>query len=167
MSGSWESFLEEHARLRVQVERLRVVADMIGEVPVPALRERVEDVYAFLSHHLLPHISVEERVLYPAIVRAEGLREVAAIMRRDHAEVVRLARELADLRDELSGETIRPHEATELRRVLYGLYAVVGLHMGKEEQICLPALEKVLPPNRVRALIEGMDLFDLAERAGE
>jgi iron-sulfur cluster repair protein YtfE (RIC family) len=167
MSGSWESFLEEHARLRGRVERLRVVADMVGEVSPARLKAEVEKVCGFLSHRLLPHISVEERVLYPAIARAEGLGQVAQIMRLDHAEAAGLARELGVLRDKLTGETTGDEEANELRRVLYGLDAILRPHMGKEEQICLPALEKVLPPGRVRALMEGMELFDLAEQAGE
>lgn len=166
MSGSWESFLEEHARLRVQAERLREVGDMVGEVSPGRLKAEVDGVNGFLSHQLLPHVSVEERVLYPAIARAEGLRESAEIMRRDHAEMAGLARELSALREGLSGET-GPEEAKELRRVLYGLYAILKLHMGKEEQVCLPALEEVLPPDRVRALMDGMELFDLAEQAGE
>lgn len=72
MRRSRESFREEHGRLGVGVERLRALADMVGEVSPATLRAAVEDVYRFLSHRLLPHMSVEERVLYPAIARARA-----------------------------------------------------------------------------------------------
>lgn len=51
--------------------------------------------------------------------------------------------------------------------MLYGLYAILTLHMGKEEHICLPVLEEVLSPERVRAMMERMELLDLAEQAAE
>lgn len=166
LKRSWKSFLDEHDQVRHEAERLPAVADMVGEISSVSLKSKVDDVYGFLSHRLLPHISVEEGVLYPAIARAEGLREAGEIMRTDHVAIASFVRELASARDGL-GESLGREEANRLRRVLYGLDALVRLHMGKEEQICLPALEKVLPRGRVQALIEEMELFEAAEAAAD
>jgi len=46
---------DEHKDLLPHLERLRTVADAIGDVPVVSLRQSVDDAYAFLTHHLLPH----------------------------------------------------------------------------------------------------------------
>jgi hypothetical protein len=101
LKRSWKSFLEEHDQLRREAERLPAVADMVGEISVVTLKSNVDDIYGFLSHRLLPHISVEEGVLYPAIARAEGLREAGEMMHRDHVEIASFVRELASVRDAL------------------------------------------------------------------
>ncbi|MGH2655571.1 MAG: hemerythrin domain-containing protein [Actinomycetota bacterium] len=167
MADSWKSFLEEHASLRAGLERLRSVADGVGRADRAALRAEVESVYRFLSHRLLPHIAVEERVLYPAMARLDGFGAAARIMSRDHAEVADVARELADLRQKLERAAFGTAEATELRRVLYGLYELLKVHMANEEEVCLPALDQALSDGQVRALSEGIELFELAEQAAE
>jgi hypothetical protein len=53
---------------------------------------------------------------------------------RTHAEIEhqvgRLRRLLADLND----ETVQPEDVVELRRLLYGLHAVLRLHNAQEEE---------------------------------
>jgi iron-sulfur cluster repair protein YtfE (RIC family) len=44
-----------------------------------------------------------------------------------------------------------------LRRVLYGLYAIIKLHLAKEEEIYLPILEARLPVEEVNGLVEAME----------
>ena len=44
-----------------------------------------------------------------------------------------------------------------LRRVLYGLYAIIKLHLAKEEEIYLPILEARIPADEVDHLIEAME----------
>lgn len=166
MTGSWDSFLKEHGRLRRGVERIREVAGSVGKGSAATLRPAIDQVYGFLSHQLLPHIAVEERVLYPVIAGTVSLQAAAKAMHRDHMQVQAFIRELAEARAGLDGE-LADETAEELRRILYGLYAVLVLHMGDEESVCLPALEGALPAERIRMLEEGMELFDLAEQAAE
>lgn len=167
MADEWASFREEHWQLRAGLESLRTVGDGVGRLDVAVLRHEVEDVYRFLSHRLLAHIAVEEEVLYPAIARLNGYGTAARIMRRDHAEVSNAVRELYALRQELERETFGETEAAALRRVLYGLYQLLKVHMANEEETCLPALDRVLSEGQVRALAEGVELFDAAEQAAE
>jgi iron-sulfur cluster repair protein YtfE (RIC family) len=43
-----------------------------------------------------------------------------------------------------------------LRRVLYGLYAIIKLHLAKEEEIYLPLLEARLGTEEVQRMFEVM-----------
>lgn len=146
---------------------VRRVADSVGEVNHAALRSEVATVHNFLAHELLPHIAVEERVLYPAIVRLGGVGEATETMRRDHTEIAELEREVASLRDRLDRATFGPRDPNELRRVLYGLYELLKIHMAKEEEVCLPLLDRALSEYQLRLVAEGMELFEVAEQASE
>jgi hypothetical protein len=53
-----------------------------------------------------------------------------------------------------------PHAQAEeqaLRRVLYGLYAIIKLHLAKEEEIYLPILEAHLHAEEVDRMVEAME----------
>jgi hypothetical protein len=73
-------------------------------------------------------------------------------MSRDHVEVGRLTEELARLR-----ASTRPAAGEDLRRVLYGLHALVSAHFAKEEEIYLPLLEDRLSAAEAHALFERME----------
>jgi iron-sulfur cluster repair protein YtfE (RIC family) len=167
VTNQWASFRDEHSRLRAGVERLRTVGDDVGRLGVAALRHEVEDVYRFLSHRLLAHIAVEEEILCPAIARLDGYGVAAKIMSRDHAEVSDAVRELYALRRKLESDVFDETEATALRRVLYGLYQLLRVHMSNEEEICLPALDRALSEGQVRTLAAEIELFDASQQAAE
>ena len=48
-------------------------------------------------------------------------------------------------------------QASSLRRVLYGLYALVKVHFAKEEELYLPLLDERLSPEEARAMFEAME----------
>jgi iron-sulfur cluster repair protein YtfE (RIC family) len=159
-----EPFREEHAHLRPHVEGLAEAADVIGSVPIGELRQRVGDAYHFLIGHLIPHATAEDEVLYPKVDELLGSRgetRATDTMRRDHVEVGRLTETLGTLRERLDGGELEPHEERELRAALYGLYAVVGLHFAKEEEVYLPLLDRELRAEEAR------ELFEQMERVGE
>jgi iron-sulfur cluster repair protein YtfE (RIC family) len=147
----------EHRELIPHVEQLRGVADSIGEVPLDRLRRDTESAYGFLVHHLLPHAQAEERALYPVVARVLGAARATDTMRRDHAEIGRLARELDVLRAGMGGGTLDPTIARDLRRVLYGLYALVRVHFAKEEEVYLPILDGALTADEARAMYAAME----------
>jgi iron-sulfur cluster repair protein YtfE (RIC family) len=109
-------------------------------------------VLEFLRHHLIPHAEAEDRALYPVVGTVMGAPDATATMSRDHVEVGRLTDELASLRSELSGPTLGEAQAKALRRVLYGLYALVKLHFAKEEEVYLPLLDARLSPDAARSM---------------
>ncbi len=129
MSKLTHPLREEHRALLPQVELLRTVADSTGEMPIDVFRDDLRDdldaVYSFLTHHLIPHAQAEERALYPAVARVMGAPDATATMIRDHEEVALLTRELGVLREHLIGVRASDAEVKALRRVLYGLYAIL------------------------------------------
>ena len=148
---------DEHRELLPHIERLRTAADAVGRLDEKALAVELEDAHSFLTHHLIPHALAEDEVLYPEIARLMGAPRATATMARDHVEVVRLVDELAGLRAPRSGG--EAERERDLRRVLYGLYALVKTHFAKEEEIYLPLMDERL------TLAEAATLFARMERA--
>ena len=142
-------FRAEHAHLAPHVDRLAEAGDLQADA---------DAAYRFLTAHLIPHAHAEDEVLYPVVDRllgADGETRATDTMRRDHLEVARLTEELGVLRERLHAGA--PVEERELRRVLYGLYAVVKLHFAKEEEVYLPLLDRELTADEAQALFERME----------
>jgi heavy metal translocating P-type ATPase len=121
----------QHCAVRPVVERVRTVADGLTTVhsgigPVSELLER-------LDTQLLPHEHAEETDLLPIMAKALGGPDPTGALSRTHAEighqVARLRRVLTDLNAEVEAEDL-----VELRRLLYGLYAILRLHNAQEEE---------------------------------
>jgi iron-sulfur cluster repair protein YtfE (RIC family) len=157
MSQLTQPLRDEHRELRPHVEQLRAAADMVGEAPLEAVRHEVDAAYAFLTQHLIPHAQAEDRALYPVVGQVMGAAQATATMSRDHVEVGRLTQELGQLRSALAGSTVDADQAKALRRVLYGLYALVTVHFAKEEEIYLPLLDARLTPTQGYALFAHME----------
>lgn len=147
---------EEHKQLVPRIETLRAVADSIGEVPITTLRQDVDDAFDFLANHLIPHAQAEERVLYPAVGRAMGAITATATMSQDHIAIGRLVDELNALRSQLVGAAVADVVLKDLRRVLYGLYALISVHFAKEEDVYLPLLDARLSPEEAKRLFAAM-----------
>ncbi len=148
---------DEHKELLPHIELLCTVADSIGEAPIESLRRGVDEVYVFLTHHLPPHAQAEERALYPVVGRLMGAPEATATMSRDHVEVGRLTEELGSLRSHMVGAGVGASQEKVLRRVLYGLSAVVRVHFAKEEEIYLPILDAGLTAEEAHRMFEAME----------
>ena len=148
---------DEHASLVPHIQTLREVADRVTEISIESLRQEIDGAHRFLTDHLIPHAEVEDRVLYPVVGEALGAPEATATMRRDHVEVGRLTAELGTLRARLGGTAVDPGQAKELRRVLYGLYALVTVHFAKEEEIYLAILDQRLSAQAARELFAAME----------
>lgn len=153
-----EPLREAHAALQPHLDELLAVADAIEPGSDAALAERIGAVLAFLREHLLDHAYVEEQALYPVVGRALDDPQATATMRRDHVEIGRLADELSALHARLGEGPLAPGDAHALRRVLYGLHAVVRLHLAKEEELYLPLLEERLSPHQAEELLEALKL---------
>jgi iron-sulfur cluster repair protein YtfE (RIC family) len=148
---------DEHAALQPFVEQLRTTADAVGDAPPETLAALLDAAYDFLTHDLLPHAQAEDAALYPVVARLLGSPEATAVMSREHAVVARLTRELATLRTGLTGSPLSSCRASALRRVLYGLYALLQTHFGNEEEVYLPLLEAELTPAEAAALFAAME----------
>src|SRR3989304_9956686 len=94
---------EEHKGLLPHIEKLRKLADAVGEAPPETLRRDMDEGYAFLAQHLIPHAKAEDLALYPVVAKGMGAPQATATMSRDHLEVGRLTGELKRLLDRLGG----------------------------------------------------------------
>ena len=122
----------EHDAVLPVIDQIRTVADALSTHhpdlgPSQVLLHRLEN-------ELLPHERADEAVLMPLVARALGGSESTAAISRTHAEIehqiVRVHRLLTDA----DNETAQPEDIVELRRILYGLYAVLQLHNAQEEE---------------------------------
>jgi iron-sulfur cluster repair protein YtfE (RIC family) len=146
---------DEHAELMPRLGLLRMAAEAVDGPSRAALDELLRDAVAFLQQDLLPHAQVEEKTVYPAVERILGERATLT-MTLDHLEIKRMTDELAALSRHLELGKLAPHDARELRRLLYGIYAMLRLHFFKEETAFLPLLEERLTPGEAEALLQQM-----------
>jgi heavy metal translocating P-type ATPase len=127
-------FDAEHRVLRPQLARIRAVADELGgDDPVAAIEE-ARALHHFLVTELLPHEWSEDASLYPAIDRALGGNESMASMRREHVEIAFQVRRLGRLLDGIDSLDAPSEDVLELRRLLYGLFAILRLHFAQEDE---------------------------------
>ena len=59
---------------------------------------------------------------------------------------------------QLAGAPLSNEHMKALRRVLYGLYALVGVHFAKEEEIYLPLLDAQLTADEAQRMFAAMDV---------
>lgn len=127
-------FRRDHQAVRADTEELRAAADSLG---LPGGIDRVRHAHELLTSRIWPHESAEESELYPAVNRLLGGQDPTSAMSRAHAEIayqtVRLGRLLEDIGAGEPGEA----DITELRRILYGLYAILRLHTAQEDEAYL------------------------------
>ena len=115
---------------------------MLGWPPdVKAIAE-VRAVHRFLLEEVGPHEVAE---LYPVLDRALGGSESTVTMSRAHAEIARLIRRLGRVLDALDPDRPDASEVLELRRLLYGLHAILRLHFAQEEEGYFSLLEEPAP----------------------
>jgi heavy metal translocating P-type ATPase len=124
----------EHLRLAGGIERLRTVADSLGHInPRVALRELVE-VRKFLVDTVVPHERDEAATLYPVVSAVIGGEDPTGVMLRAHVEIEHLVRHFARAVDDLPPSGPAVDDLAELRRLLYGLHAVLRLHTAQEDE---------------------------------
>ena len=138
MSSVAKTLRAEHRELLPRVDELRLLADSLDEINRSELRPSLERVHKFLAEHLIPHAAMEEEALYPAVARLLGSPLSTATMSYDHVEVRRLTEQINLLRSEQTA--FQAEHIKTLRRVLYGLHALLKVHFAKEEEIYLPLL---------------------------
>ena len=122
----------EHDAILPLIEQIRTVADALSKrnsdlVPAQALLARLEG-------ELIPHERADEELLMPLVDRALGGTDATAAMSRTHAEIEHQVGRLRRLLTDIELASVEPEDVVELRRLLYGLYAVLRLHNAQEEE---------------------------------
>jgi heavy metal translocating P-type ATPase len=138
----------EHRELMPMVDRVRRLADRLDQLPPAAVRIELEAVQRELVDRLLPHEASDDREMYPVVARLIGGRDPTAPMSRGHVEIGRLVNVLSRILAAMPETGPDPDDLRHLRRVLYGLHAVLTLHFAQEEEAYLSLLDT--EPRRLR-----------------
>jgi heavy metal translocating P-type ATPase len=123
---------EHHDAVLPDVEHIRAVADALSTddvdlEPARRLLERLETT-------LVPHEREDEQLLVPLVSRALGGTDATAALSRTHAEIEHQVGRLRRLLANADPGATDEEDVVELRRLLYGLYAVLRLHNAQEEE---------------------------------
>jgi len=121
-----------HDAVLPEVEQIRAVADGLSSdgadlAPAHQLLNRLETT-------LMPHEREDERLLVPLVSRALGGTDSTAALSRTHAEIEYQVGRLRRLLRNVDPVAVDEEDVIELRRLLYGLYAVLRLHNAQEEE---------------------------------
>jgi Hemerythrin HHE cation binding domain/haloacid dehalogenase-like hydrolase len=129
-----ERFRSEHQEFAPELQRIRTVADRLGTLPPDETRADLEAVRWFIVERLPRHEEEEEAAVYPVVAKLMGGEDPMASMARAHIEIDHLARVFQSLLDDLPPDGPDPDDLLDLRRVLYGLHAILRLHFAQEEE---------------------------------
>ncbi|MGP0107509.1 MAG: heavy metal translocating P-type ATPase [Acidimicrobiales bacterium] len=146
-----QRFQEEHLAIRRDINRLHEVADALGSLTPKAALEEVQSVQRMLIEEVQPHEEAEEQELYPALGRFFGGSDPMATMSRAHIEITHQIHRLGQLIDDIGPNGVDEVDLTELRSLLYGLYAILKLHTAQEDENYLSLADE---PKQVRRVAE-------------
>lgn len=127
-------FSAEHAILRPDLARIRAVADALDASRPNQSLVMLREIQHFLTEELGPHEQAEDAMLYPVLARALGGRDPTGTMSRAHVEIAHLIRRYGRVLDDLDAEGPGNDDIIELRRLLYGLHAILQLHFAQEDE---------------------------------
>jgi iron-sulfur cluster repair protein YtfE (RIC family) len=111
-------------------------------MPPDAALKELREIHTFLAERLLPHEKAEDAVVYPLVADIIGGEDPTATMSRAHIEISHLIKVFGSLLDGMPAEGPGPEDMRELRRILYGLYAILTLHFAQEEESYLALIEE-------------------------
>ena len=125
----------EHLEYGPAMSRLRWLADRLGTLSPRDAQVELESTRTFLLETLMPHEEQEDRDIFPRLAREAGSDDLTASLHRTHVEIFHLVRLLDRLISETTPEGPEAEDLTDLRRVLYGLDAILRLHMAQEDEL--------------------------------
>lgn len=127
-------FRDEHRLLRPDIGRIRAVADALGTIPPRDALTQVRAVHRFLVEEIAPHEEAEDKLLYPVLARVLGGDDPTVTMSRGHVEIAHQIRRLGRVLDDVDPSGPDDDDVLELRRLLYGLHAILELHFEQEDE---------------------------------
>jgi len=129
-----DRFRREHREFAPELQRIRSVADRLEDLPPDQAERELEAVRVFIAERLPQHEEEEEAAVYPVVAGLMGGEDPMSSMSRAHVEIAHLGRMYQQLLDDLPPDGPTPDDVMDLRRVLYGLHAILRLHFAQEEE---------------------------------
>ena len=147
---------EHHERILHHVNQIPELADRLPGAAAVEVGPALNELTAFLTGTLIPHVDSAERTLYPELERMLQNRHSMAPMRREHAEIRRLVADLATLVGQVGEGPVAIGRALALRRVMFQLYALLRIHLA-EEDAYLRIIDHDLTTDAADVLAAAMD----------
>ncbi len=154
-----EHLRAEHDRIRHDASHLARVAAELSDWSAPDTPDELQRLRGFFYGWLLPHAQSEEAILYPLLDRVMGAEQSTRTMAADHTEIHERVDALTELITGIGQGPPTESETEALREHLYALWAIVQLHLKKEETILFPLLDEHLSATDVQTLEEKMRAF--------
>jgi Hemerythrin HHE cation binding domain len=131
MEARQGDFLERHASFRAWTDEVRAAARLMPRLDSMSRLATIADVVAFLQDEIEPHTHVDEQVLYPAGNERLGSPLAAAALAYDHLAIRGWIAKLV----EADGDDV-----DTLQELLYGLDALIRVHLWKEDELYVKPL---------------------------
>jgi hypothetical protein len=131
MTVDTQGFRTAHERL-ADSDELRATAARFPQLSPEERQTSRAEIVRFLREEVEPHTRLDEWLLYPATAERLGDPLVAASMRYDHVAIRLYIDELADADVD---------DTAHVQRLLYGLDALIGVHIWTENELFVRPLE--------------------------
>jgi hemerythrin-like domain-containing protein len=126
-----DDFTAKHEEFRAWTDELRATARLLPSLDVTSRFALLADVVAFLQEKVEPHTHVDEQVLYPQAASRGGSPLAAAAMAYDHLAIRSWIAKLAEADED---------DVATLQELLYGLDALIRVHLWKEDELFVKPL---------------------------
>jgi hypothetical protein len=128
-------FTREHRELEPILDELRSTADQLDTLAQPEAHAAAGRIATMLRQHITPHERVDEADIYPALAALLGGHDPMGSLSRVHREIHHLCRLYERLVTCMSPDGPSTDDRRDIRRVLYGLEAILRLHYAQEEEL--------------------------------
>ena len=126
-----QDFTDKHEEFRAWTDRLRAAARALPQLDQGERLSLLADLIAFLQEKIEPHTRIDEAVLYPTAEARSGSPLASASMAYDHLAIRSWIVKLAEADDE---------DVETLQELLYGLDALIRVHLWKEDELFVKPL---------------------------
>jgi hypothetical protein len=124
-----------HKGLKPYVTELSSLAARLDVLPRAVARTQLEHLHDALEHELLPHERDEQEHVYPLLSAMLAEEDPTGPLIQTHQEIRRLTRLFGRLVLQLPKDGAEPYDYRDIRRVLYGLHAILSLHFAQEDEL--------------------------------
>jgi len=124
-------FADKHEEFRAWTDRLRAAARALPVLDSADRLALIADLVAFLHDKVEPHTRVDEQVLYPLAESGSGSPLASASMAYDHLAIRSWIAKLSEADED---------DVPTLQELLYGLDALIRVHLWKEDELFVKPL---------------------------
>jgi iron-sulfur cluster repair protein YtfE (RIC family) len=122
----------QHDEMVEHVDRMPALGDLLLTATADELGPRLEVMDGFLTGTLLPHMDASEPVVFPELERLMQNRHSMTPLRREHAEIRRLAAQYSRLRPQVRDAKHSLGKVLAIRRTIFALYSLLKVHLAEE-----------------------------------